>query len=167
LEGEGAMAITEDDYRAQDAIGLAGLIAGGQITAAEALEAALARSAKVNPKINAITLDLADRARREVAAKAPTGPLAGVPFLLKDLGPKLAGTATTDSCKLYADDVAEADSPLTSLYKAAGHGTFAARRAARPAARPRRWRRGSCRSRTPATAAARSASRPPAAACSG
>jgi len=118
------MAITEDDYRAQDAIGLAGLIAGGQITAAEALEAALARSAKVNPKINAITLDLADRARREVAAKAPTGPLAGVPFLLKDLGPKLAGTATTDSCKLYADDVAEADSPLTSLYKAAGLTIF-------------------------------------------
>jgi Asp-tRNA(Asn)/Glu-tRNA(Gln) amidotransferase A subunit family amidase len=114
------MAITEDDYLARDAIGLAELIASRQITAAEALEAALARSAKVNPKINAITMDLGERARREVAERAPTGPLAGVPFLLKDLGPKLAGTATTDSCKLYVDDVAETDSPLTSLYKQAG-----------------------------------------------
>ncbi|HLY78767.1 MAG TPA: amidase family protein, partial [Caulobacteraceae bacterium] len=106
------------------AIGLASLVAGGQISAGEALEAALARSAKVNPKINAISLDLADRARRELAAKAPSGPLAGVPFLLKDLGPRLAGTATTDSCKLYADDIADADSPLTSLYKAAGLTIF-------------------------------------------
>ena len=118
------MAIGEDDYLAQDAIGLAGLIAGGQITAAEALEAALARSAKVNPKINAISLDLSERARRELAGKAPAGPLAGVPFLLKDLGPRLAGTATTDSCKLYADDIAETDSPLASLYKAAGLTIF-------------------------------------------
>jgi Asp-tRNA(Asn)/Glu-tRNA(Gln) amidotransferase A subunit family amidase len=84
------------------------------------LEAALARSAKVNPKINAITLDLAARARREIAQRPPTGPLAGVPFLLKDLGPKLAGTPTTDACKLYADDIAETDSPITRLYKEAG-----------------------------------------------
>src|SRR5471032_2956419 len=97
LEGEGAMAITEDDYLARDAIGLAELVASGQVSAAETLEAALERSAKVNPKVNAITLDLSDRARREVAANTPTGPLAGVPFLLKDLGPKLAGTATTGS----------------------------------------------------------------------
>jgi amidase len=124
LEDEGEMAISEEDYLAQDAMGLAQLIARGQISAAEALEAALARSAKVNPKINAITMDLADRARREIAARAPTGPLAGVPFLLKDLGPRLAGTATTDSCRLYLDDIAETDSPLTSLYKAAGLTIF-------------------------------------------
>src|SRR5580704_19244034 len=114
----------EEEYLAEDAVGLAGLIASKQISAAEAFEAALARSAKVNPKINAITMDLADRARRELAERAPTGPLAGVPFLLKDLGPRLAGTATTDSCKLYLDDIAEADSPLTSLYKAAGLTIF-------------------------------------------
>jgi Asp-tRNA(Asn)/Glu-tRNA(Gln) amidotransferase A subunit family amidase len=114
------MPITEADYLSLDAVGLAERIAQGELSAAEALEAALARSAKVNPKVNAITHDLADRARREVAAKAPSGPLAGVPFLLKDLGPRLAGTATTDSCRLYAQDIADADSPLTRLYKGAG-----------------------------------------------
>src|SRR5215469_3720534 len=108
--------MTEDEYLAQDAIGLAGLIASRQISAAEALEAALARLAKVNPKINAITLDLSERARREAAAGPPTGPLAGVPFLLKDLGQDLAGSATTSSCKLYKDDIAAADSALVAAY---------------------------------------------------
>ena len=118
------MTIGEQDYLARDAIGLAQLIASGEISPTEALDAALARSAKVNPRINAITMDLADRARRDLAERAPAGLLAGVPFLLKDLGPRLAGTATTDSCKLYAGDIADADSPLTSLYKQAGLTIF-------------------------------------------
>jgi Asp-tRNA(Asn)/Glu-tRNA(Gln) amidotransferase A subunit family amidase len=111
--------MTEDDYMAQDAMGLAGLIGARDVSAREVLEAALARMAKVNPKINAVTLDLSDRARAETGGELQ-GPLAGVPFLLKDLGPKLAGTATTDSCKLYANDIAAEDSPLTKLYRQAG-----------------------------------------------
>jgi Asp-tRNA(Asn)/Glu-tRNA(Gln) amidotransferase A subunit family amidase len=115
--------MNEADYLREDATGLAALIARREISAAEALEAALARAAKVNPKLNAITMDLSERARRE-AAGALSGPLAGVPFLLKDLGPSLAGTPTTCSSKLYAQDVAAADSPLTSLYREAGLVVF-------------------------------------------
>ena len=111
--------MNEEDYLARDAVGLAELIAAKDVTPLEVLEAALARAAKVNPKVNAITMDLSERARREAALPA-AGALAGVPFLLKDLGPKLAGTATTDSCKLYKDDIAETDSPQTALYRAAG-----------------------------------------------
>ena len=109
----------EEEYLAEDAVGLAGLVAARNISAAEALEAALARAAKLNPKLNAITMDLAERARH-AAAGPLEGPLAGVPFLLKDLGPKLAGTPTTESSKLYAQEIATTDSPLTMLYKAAG-----------------------------------------------
>jgi len=109
----------EEDYLARDAIGLATLVADREVSASEVLEAALARMARVNPQINAITLDLSERARRDAAGPL-TGPLAGVPFLLKDLGPKLAGTATTDSCKLYVNDIAAADSPLVAYYKQAG-----------------------------------------------
>jgi len=116
---EGMRPMNEEDYLAEDAVGLAGLIARKEITAAEALEAALARAAKVDPRLNTITMDLSERARH-AAAGPLSGPLAGVPFLLKDLGPELAGTPTTNSCKLYAEDVAQADSPLTMLYKAAG-----------------------------------------------
>jgi len=118
------MAISEHDYLTHDAVGLAALIAAREITPAEALEAALARAAKLNPKLNAITMDLSERARREAAGGALSGPLAGVPFLLKDLGPDLAGTPTTCSSRLYAGDVAKADSPLTALYRAAGLVVF-------------------------------------------
>ncbi len=112
-----------EEYAAQDAVGLAALIAGRQVSATEVLEAALARMAEVNPKINAITQDLGERARK-VAASGLTGPLAGVPFLLKDLGPTLAGTPTTNSSKLYQHDIADADSPLTTFYKGAGLNIF-------------------------------------------
>ncbi|MFI4935083.1 MAG: amidase [Caulobacterales bacterium] len=108
-----------DEYQKHDAVSLAALIARKEVTAAEVLEAALARMEEVNPKVNAVTLDLSQRARAEAAAGAPAGPLSGVPFLLKDLGPTLAGTATTSSCKLYLD-IAQSDSPLTQAYREAG-----------------------------------------------
>jgi Asp-tRNA(Asn)/Glu-tRNA(Gln) amidotransferase A subunit family amidase len=112
--------MTRDEYMSHDAVGLAGLVAKGEITAAEALEAAVGRMEEVNPKINAVTQSLADRARRQVEKGAPSGPLGGVPYLLKDLGPQLAGTATTGSCKLYAQHVAAQDSPLAAAYQRAG-----------------------------------------------
>ena len=112
--------MTRDEYLSQDAVGLAALIAAHEVSASEVLEAAIARLAEVNPKLNAVTLDLSERARRQVASQAPSGPLGGVPFLLKDLGPQLAGTPTTASCRLYKDDVAAADTPLAAAYQKGG-----------------------------------------------
>jgi Asp-tRNA(Asn)/Glu-tRNA(Gln) amidotransferase A subunit family amidase len=112
--------MTEDEYLARDAVGLGELIDAREISASEALEAALGRLAKVNSRINAVTQDLSERARREARATSTSGPLAGVPYLLKDLGQTLAGTATTQSCKLYRDEIADADSALTAAYRAAG-----------------------------------------------
>ena len=113
--------MNEDDYLACDAVGLAERIARREVSAAEALEAALARMAKVNPKINAVTMDLSERARAEAArAGDKAGPLAGVPFLLKDLGAKLEGTVTTESSRLYAETIAANDSALSTAYRKAG-----------------------------------------------
>jgi Asp-tRNA(Asn)/Glu-tRNA(Gln) amidotransferase A subunit family amidase len=110
-----------DEYRAHDAVGLAELVAKKAVTADELLDVALARAAEVNPKINAITRDLSGLAR----GKAPTmGPLAGVPWLLKDLGAAYAGVPTTYGSKLMAEVVPAADSAITRLYKAAGLNIF-------------------------------------------
>ena len=106
-----------EEYRRHDAVGLAELLARGEVSAAELRDAAAARMAEVNPKINAVTQDLTGRAASESAAE---GPFAGVPFLLKDLGASLAGVRTTRGSRLYADAVAEADSALVRLFKAAG-----------------------------------------------
>src|SRR4051794_22666858 len=93
-----------DEYRKHDAVGLAELVARREVTPGELLDAALARTAEVNPQINAVTEDLSEFGR--VAATAPPdGPLAGVPYLLKDLGASLAGTPTTRGSKMFAKTV--------------------------------------------------------------
>jgi Asp-tRNA(Asn)/Glu-tRNA(Gln) amidotransferase A subunit family amidase len=110
-----------EDYRRQDAVGLAKLVARREVSAGELLDAAVARMAEVNPKINAVTLDLTERAR---SGSLEPGPFCGVPFLLKDLGATLAGTPTTMGSRLFADNVASSDSALTAAYKGAGLSIF-------------------------------------------
>ena len=110
-----------EDYRAQDATGLAALVARREVSAAELLDAATERMAQVNPKINAVTLNLADRARNEAVAE---GPFAGVPFLLKDLGASLAGTVTSRGSRMFSGSVAAEDSALTAAYRDAGLSIF-------------------------------------------
>lgn len=112
-----------DEYRAHDAVGLAGLVARGEVTAGELLETALARAAEVNPKINAIVLDMSAPARA-AAGQPGQGPLAGVPYLLKDLSAAYAGTPTSSGSRLFSTVVAQADSAMTRLYKAAGLNIF-------------------------------------------
>jgi Asp-tRNA(Asn)/Glu-tRNA(Gln) amidotransferase A subunit family amidase len=106
-----------DEYRRHDATGLAELAARREVSPEELRETARARMAEVNPKINAVTLDLFDRAAKQPAGG---GPFAGVPFLLKDLGASLAGTPTSRGSRVFAESVAEADTALTGLFKAAG-----------------------------------------------
>ena len=110
-----------EDYRRHDAVGLAELVARKDVSAAELLDAAAARMAEVNPKINAVTMDLTERARAEPMVH---GAFSGVPFLLKDLGATLAGTPTTGGSRLFADAIAPADNAITTAYKGAGLSIF-------------------------------------------
>ncbi|HEY2752835.1 amidase [Phenylobacterium sp.] len=110
-----------EDYRRHDALGLAALVARREVSSGELIDVAAARMAQVNPAINAVTLDLTERARGEAGVGGPFG---GVPFLLKDLGLTLAGTPTTSGSRLFADALARADSALTAAYKGAGLAIF-------------------------------------------
>jgi amidase/6-aminohexanoate-cyclic-dimer hydrolase len=114
--------IADDDDL--DAIDLGALIAGGQVTALEVTEAAIARAEARNPALNAITDRLYDQARAAASAPLPAGPLSGVPFLLKDLGVLMTGTRTTGSSKLFADAVADHDSTIVARHRAAGLVVF-------------------------------------------
>ncbi|MFF3571087.1 amidase [Nocardia jiangxiensis] len=84
-----------DEYRAHDAIGLAELIARGEVRAAELLELALERCAQVDPAINAVSLLMQENGRRLAGRGDLTGPFAGVPFLIKDLAQDYAGYPTS------------------------------------------------------------------------
>ncbi|MBV6415995.1 MAG: 6-aminohexanoate-cyclic-dimer hydrolase [Steroidobacteraceae bacterium] len=108
------------DYAAQDAVGLAALIRKREASAAEVLEAAIARAEAVNPAINAIVLKHYNLAREALAKQAPQGPLAGVPWLLKDLGIYLKGTITTGGSAFFRDAVAGFDSTLVERYRRGG-----------------------------------------------
>jgi amidase len=112
------------DYETYDSMGLAALIAAGQVSATEVLEAAIERAERWQPRINAITIPLYEYARTATRTGLPTGPLSGVPFLLKDLGAQLTGTRTSGSGKLWEDFVADHDSALVARYRSAGLNIF-------------------------------------------
>jgi amidase len=82
------------EYGSYDGMGLAELIREKQVSARELLDEAIARTAKVDPQINAVVVKHYDYAERQIDNGLPDGPFTGVPFLLKDLD-ILKGTRTT------------------------------------------------------------------------
>ncbi|QUD88068.1 amidase [Phenylobacterium montanum] len=113
-----------DELDRYDALGLGELVAGREVQPAELLDRAIARVEAVNPAINAVVLKHYDEARAQLASEPPSGPFAGVPFLLKDLNVGLAGTVTTEGCRAFADHVSPADTTLVRRAKAAGLVVF-------------------------------------------
>jgi len=108
------------EYAKFDAIGLAELIRRKKISAREALEAAITRADVVNPRLNPINIRFDQLARDALDTLAPDAPLAGVPFLLKDLRIALKGTITSNGSAFFRDAVADHDSTLTTRYREAG-----------------------------------------------
>src|SRR4051812_39467003 len=109
-----------DEYRGHDATALAGLIATGEVSAKEVIETAIARAEQVNPAINAIVHKQYDQARSAVAAGVHSGPLAGVPYLIKDLGILQNGEPATFGSSLFKNFVADHDSAYVTRCKKAG-----------------------------------------------
>ena len=80
----------------------------GEVSPLELIDAALARIAAVDPTVNAVpTLCIErarDHARRIMAGEAPSGLLAGLPVLIKDLV-EVAGVRTTHGSPIFQDHV--------------------------------------------------------------
>ncbi len=108
------------EYGRYDSLGLAELVRTGEVSPTELLDEALARTAAVNPKINAVIHLMEARARAAIAAGLPPGPLSGVPFLIKDLMTAYAGEPMRCGSRLFKDFVPPEDEELTRRYKAAG-----------------------------------------------
>ena len=109
-----------DEYRKHDATALAALIAKREVSPAEVLETAIARAEQVNPAINAIVHKQYERARKEIAAGLPGGPLAGVPYLIKDLAFLDKGEPARLGSSLFKDYVADHDSAYLTRCRKAG-----------------------------------------------
>jgi aspartyl-tRNA(Asn)/glutamyl-tRNA(Gln) amidotransferase subunit A len=109
------------------ALDIARAVASGETSAVAVTEAALARIGKLNPLFNAFTDITAARARKRAAALDAQraagerlGPLAGVPFAVKNLF-DVAGLPTRAGSKINRErPPAERDAPLIVRLEAAG-----------------------------------------------
>ncbi|MGY4499264.1 AtzE family amidohydrolase [Bradyrhizobium sp. GM24.11] len=109
------------------ASGIASAVAGGKMSALDATEAALARIKQHDGILNSFTDVTADRARAkaraidaEIAAGKTVGPLAGVPFAVKNLF-DVAGLPTRAGSKINRDLApAKRDATLIERMEAAG-----------------------------------------------
>ncbi|TNC52499.1 amidase [Rubellimicrobium rubrum] len=112
--------MTPDEYRAQDGVGLAQLIAQGQISATEVAEAAISLIEALNPRLNAVVLDRFDAARAEAERLRPRGPLAGATFLLKDVNLFGADMPTRFASRFFAGAEPKPDSTMVRRWREAG-----------------------------------------------
>ena len=112
-----------DETRWMDATDQATLVAKGEVTPSELLEAAIERIEQSNPPLNAVVIEWFDHARSVAAdPDLPHGPFRGVPFLLKDLYTSFAGqTLSNGNVALKeAGKIDTADTTLVARFKAAG-----------------------------------------------
>ena len=103
-----------------DALGQADLVKRGEASAVELVDAAVARVEALNPRINCLAAPMFEEARATARAGAPHGPLAGVPYMIKDLGQSCAGVRQTDGSRALRDFVARGDSELVARLRRAG-----------------------------------------------
>ncbi|KQH78342.1 amidase [Mycobacterium gordonae] len=112
-----------EQTRWMDATEQAGLVARGEVTAGELVEAAVARIEQSDAALNAVVIEWFEHARSVAADPGlPDGPFRGVPFLLKDLYTSFAGqTLSNGNVALKeAGKIDTADTTLVSRFKAAG-----------------------------------------------
>jgi amidase len=117
------MTALADETRWMDATDQAALVARGEVTPSELLEAAIERIERINPLLNAVVIEWFGHARSVAADPGlPSGPFRGVPFLLKDLYTSFAGQ-TLSNGNVALKEAAKADARDTTLvarFKAAG-----------------------------------------------
>ncbi len=112
-------------YDELDGTGLAAAIRAGDVSAVEAVDAAIARIEAFDPRVHALVAERFDAAREEAGrpmgrGSVGDGAFAGVPYLVKALGARVTGLPTSRGSRLWADDVARADSLAVARARAAG-----------------------------------------------
>jgi amidase len=112
--------VSFDEYVRHDALGLAQLVQRGEVSPGELLDEALARTAAVNPKINAVIHLMEEKARAAIATGLPEGPFRGVPFLIKDLVMAYGGEPMRSGSRLLRDYIPPRDEELVGRYKNSG-----------------------------------------------
>jgi amidase len=116
-----SLAMSWDEWAAHDAVALAERVRQGEVTAAELAAQAAAAVAQVNPALSAVVEVFEDAVADPIKAGAnPTGFFAGVPFLVKDLGPTMKGRLQEMGSRFMRGHRPTEDSFLTRQMRQAG-----------------------------------------------
>jgi Asp-tRNA(Asn)/Glu-tRNA(Gln) amidotransferase A subunit family amidase len=110
-----------NEWAQHDGVALAARVRNGELTAQELAIQANAAIAKVNPALSAVVEVFEDAVADPAKAGANlAGPFAGLPFLMKDLGPTMNGRLQEMGSLLMRGNRASADTFLTSKMRQAG-----------------------------------------------
>ena len=108
------------DYSEHDGVALGQMVAKGEVTPLELVDAAIDRIERHNGALNAVVHTAYDEARERAKGPLPDGPFKGVPFLIKDLGMPVAGWPRTSGSRFARHIVDTEDGGLTRRYREAG-----------------------------------------------
>ena len=114
------MSLSLSEYAKFDGLGLAELVAKGQVTPKELTSTAVKAIAALNPEVNAVVETYPDRIDGFDAASLGNGPFRGVPFLMKDVFGHEGGRKIEFGSRLCAGMTADRDSYYCALLKKAG-----------------------------------------------
>ncbi|WP_322050594.1 amidase [Paraburkholderia bannensis] len=115
------LAMSWEEWASHDAVGLAQRVRDGEVTPTELARQASAAVEKVNPTISAVVevfSDAVDNPSRD--GTNLDGPFAGVPFLMKDLGPTVKGRLQEFGSHFMRGNRPATDSWLTKQIRKAG-----------------------------------------------
>ncbi len=114
-------AMSWDEWAGHDATALAERVRAGEITPTELSQQAAAGIALLNPALSAVVEVFADVVADPLLdGMNAAGPFAGVPYLMKDLGPTLAGRLQEMGSRLMCGHRSTADSYLAGRIRRAG-----------------------------------------------
>lgn len=115
------LAMSWDEWATHDACGLATRVRNGELSAAELARQVAAGIAQTNPALDAVVEVFEDVVNDPLSdGLDPNGPFAGVPFLMKDLGPTLKGRLQEQGSLFMRGNRPTQDAWLTRQMRRAG-----------------------------------------------
>jgi amidase len=111
-------AFADDALARDDAVGLVARMRDGEVSAAEIVDAAVARAERVQPALHALSYRAFDRARAEARAPRP-GYFSGVPTVVKD-NVDVAGMPTQHGSRAWVARTAKYDGDVARVLLGTG-----------------------------------------------
>jgi len=103
-----------------DGVELGHRLQSREVNACDVLDASIHAIDQLNPTLNAVVIKNFENASTSIRDGLVTGPLAGVPFLVKDVNVFTSDMPTTFSSRFFADTLPKPDSALVARWRAAG-----------------------------------------------